>query len=155
APADLAPAGLAPAGLAPAGLAPAGLAPAGLAPAGPSRPSPEPVDRPKTIDSSFVSEQNGFMALPVAELGRRVGRAPVDLVIVFISKFDLVSNALPTQDVAARDAMRSLFNDHVQQVEVACRENGVPIKIILGSATKGWGVADLDAAVRRLFSTRK
>jgi hypothetical protein len=66
-------------------------------------------------------------------------------VLLFISKFDLVTNVRPDDSAGEADRVRVVraFADHENLLHSVCRDKSVPFHTVVGSATRGWGMDDL------------
>jgi len=62
------------------------------------------------------------------------------LVILFINKFDLFSNAAPTDSTAVEKfhILREVFKEHIELVQKASKEQNVPFECLVGSAAQRW-----------------
>lgn len=116
--------------------------------------SPMPGDQPGSspaFDDQFIQQQVGYMSLPRALVMTKDTRKRPHAVILFASKFDLLSQHGPgDSDPAAERARREVqayFNTHRQLVEGACREMGVPFEFVIGSAKRGWGIDEARKAL--------
>ena len=107
------------------------------------------------IDQSYILEQKGFINLPQALVGD-TGKLKPALVVVFVSKFDLVSGHTPydTSSSAALHEVETLFAPHRDAISSQCRKANIPFEWIVGSARKGWGVRELRDALRKVVTAK-
>jgi hypothetical protein len=104
----------------------------------------------ESIDNAFIEEQKGYMGVPMTVLGANRHYKP-DLVVLFATKFDLVSQNGP-RDGDGRTMFQEvdrLFRNHQKLLKSRCEEVGVPFRWIVGSAREGWGIQDLRSAVTK------
>lgn len=124
-------------------------------------PSESDVASGSPIDSSFVSLQKGYVYHPRALLeqdrhshGHLPGSERIDAVVVFVTKFDLLSD-VPATDSAAKAALAtvtSMFFEHTAMLAEPCAQQDVPFQLIVGSARCGWGIATLRETVTNVIS---
>src|SRR6266545_45369 len=77
---------------------------------------------------------------------------PPDLVVMFATKFDLLSRYSPQDaDGKAAERMASAFAKHRELIENACNKNRVPFVWVLGSAVRGWGIEQLRKSLTRVI----
>ena len=97
------------------------------------------------FDRAFIDVQKGYMSLPRGIVGSRNKRRRPDLVLLFISKFDLVANVRPDDSAGEADRVRVLraFSEHENLLRSICRAKSVPFHAVVGSSTRGWGMDDL------------
>ncbi|GAB2509328.1 hypothetical protein [Nocardiopsis aegyptia] len=110
--------------------------------------SPRPQEKIKAgtspIDSGYVKEQEGYTNLVTGLVGSSKTRK-IDMLIMFVSKFDLVSENGP-QDTSSRQEkllIEKEFEEHRNLVEKACRKARVDFRFHIGSSQKGWGIDHL------------
>lgn len=111
-------------------------------------------------DELFVAEQKGYLNLPRSLLQKqrpvveRVARSErVDFVVMFMTKFDLLS-AVPASDSTAGAAVREVeqhFGEHREMIEEACRSGKVAFRWLVGSAAYGWSIQELREAVAEVI----
>ncbi|WP_431895448.1 GTPase domain-containing protein [Micromonospora haikouensis] len=104
------------------------------------------------FDSRYVAEQKGYASVPRAVLGDRRLNRKLDLVIVFGTKFDLLSNS-PPGDSSAKGIggqFDSQFQEHRNLIEGVCKKNRIPFVWIVGSARTGWGVQQIRESIRKV-----
>lgn len=96
-------------------------------------------------------EQKGYMNLPRALAGGNDTRSRPDLVVMFATKFDLLSGVRPSDsngvDVLKRTEQE--FRVHRRLLETPCKDNGIPFAWIVGSAKQGWGIYELRETIRK------
>jgi hypothetical protein len=106
------------------------------------------------VDMSYVDEQRGYVSLVGAVVGGKRKRATPDAVVVFVSKFDLVSDHPPND--SASDSQRAMieanFAEHRSRIEGFCSKADVPVYWIIGSAKRGWGIPELRESIQRIVS---
>lgn len=104
------------------------------------------------FDPRYVAEQKGYASVPRAVLGDRRLNRKLDLVIVFGTKFDLLSNSSPEDSSAKgiRDQFDSQFQEHRNLIEGICKKNRIPFVWIVGSAKTGWGVQQIRESIRKV-----
>ena len=81
------------------------------------------------------------------------GSERVDAVVVFVTKFDLLSD-VPATDSAAKEVLanvRSMFSEHTAMLAEPCTQRGVPFQLIVGSARCGWGITTLRETVTNVI----
>ncbi|GLY21842.1 GTPase domain-containing protein [Micromonospora sp. NBRC 101691] len=100
------------------------------------------VSTPGEFDDAFIERQQGYMSLPRGIIGSADKHRRPDLVIFFVSKFDLVSAVAPADSTAtgARQKVTAAFREHAKLLDSVCRDRGVPYQFVIGSATEGWGI---------------
>ncbi|MEV0900990.1 GTPase domain-containing protein [Actinoplanes sp. NPDC049802] len=100
------------------------------------------VSTPGDFDDAFIKRQEGYMSLPRGIIGSADKYRRPDLVVFFVSKFDLVSAVAPTDSTAtgARQKVTAAFREHARLLDSVCRDKGVPYQFVIGSATEGWGI---------------
>jgi hypothetical protein len=109
-------------------------------------PKPEPFGQ--FVDNEYVQEQFGALQLPMGILSSSSLRrfdARFDLVVVFITKFDLFSYTDQIDNTHGRTMMNEVFKDHIDRIAQACTRRGLakPV-VIVGSANKAWGYTELE-----------
>jgi hypothetical protein len=114
--------------------------------------SPLPEDTPLSADpydELFIQQQIGYLSFPRALVRTKHASKRPHAVILFVSKFDLLSPN-PPADTAAEQLnreLRSRFSEHRHLIEGACTEVNVPFEFIVGSAKRGWGVDEARKAL--------
>jgi hypothetical protein len=106
------------------------------------------------VDREYISEQLGYLALPLGMLAARKTPKPAVIVVV-ISKFDLFCEFDPSSPDAqqAKDRLRGLFSRHVARMEEECSRVGVKFKVEFCSALRGWRTEILSRHIKdALFS---
>lgn len=117
----------------------------------------EAVNGQNPIDSGYIDQQKGFMNLPRAILGgKQMSWYPPDLVVLFVTKFDLLSDHAPRNPKSneARQSLERQFDDHTRLVSSQCSKHKVPFLRVVGSAKEGWGIDELRDNVRRILAER-
>ncbi|MCW6005243.1 GTPase domain-containing protein [Micromonospora sp. CPCC 205371] len=117
-------------------------------------PRPEPSSNSHAFSHDYVVEQKGYASLPRAVLGSNSLYKKPHLVVMFASKFDLVSNSPPgdTSSQNARSQVDDTFREHRNLLQNVCKRHGIPFVWIVGSAKRGWGVGELRDSIRRVVS---
>lgn len=107
-----------------------------------------------SYDQSYIAEQKGYAYLPMAIIAGDNTLARPDMVIMFISKFDLISKVGPqdTNGVRARQNTEKVFREHRRLIEAACGRRGTLFTCIVGSAKEGWGIPELRDKVREVVN---
>lgn len=95
------------------------------------------------VESSYIHQQHGYMSLPRAIIGTKYRRQRPHLVIVFVTKLDLLETLASNHNSGAGQRLRAVFAPHRDLVEGLCREKGVPFHFAVGSSQQGWGVEDI------------
>lgn len=101
------------------------------------------------VDRDYISEQRGYIALPLAVLQARKIRRPA-MVIVAITKFDLFADREPNDPSSepARIFLAQLFAEHIKRIKNECAGRKVPYALEFCSALVGWSVPDLSHDIR-------
>lgn len=111
--------------------------------------SPISVERPAgttiRFDREFIDLQKGYINLPRAIIGAKKRRRRPDLVVFFISKFDLLAKVSPDDSAAAneRGEVKRMFADHEKLLRTVCNNKSVPFTTVIGSAARGWGIDEV------------
>ena len=96
------------------------------------------------FDTDYIKTQFGYTSLPVAIIGQGDPRIKPNMVIMFATKFDLVSPAsVQESDGTAASKVAVAFQQHREFVESACRQANIPFTWLVGSAVRGWNIAQL------------
>lgn len=97
------------------------------------------------VDQRHMDLQRGYLTFPISLLGNGDERLQPDLVVLFVSKFDLLAPNSPDDSASdsQRAHVRSLFEEEENQLRVRCEETRVPFKFIIGSSRRYWGVTEL------------
>jgi hypothetical protein len=96
------------------------------------------------FDKGYIAKQEGYTSLPTALIGQPDRKRRPNLVIVFATKFDLLSNISPRDsDGKQVERMAFAFKEHRELVESACNTAKIPYTFIVGSAKRGWGIDQL------------
>jgi len=105
----------------------------------------------REFDAEYIAEQKGYLNLPRSILGGGEVAARPDLVVMFATKFDLLSDVGPTDSngAATRKLVEKEFSDHRSLVEGQCKKAKIPFAWIVGSAKTGWGVRELREVIRK------
>lgn len=120
--------------------------------------SPSPDDGSssrKPYDDAFIQQQIGYLSLPCAIVRTKNALKRPNAVVLFVSKFDLLSTNPPSDTASEQTGreLRSRFDQHRKLLEGACTQSNVPFEFIVGSANRGWGI---DKARKALWdSVRK
>ncbi len=107
----------------------------------------------KKIDSGFISEQLGYLALPIAML-QMVNIPKPDMIVICLSKFDLFSEHEPfhTASAEAKKLFENLFAEHTKRIKSATGKN-IPVVVESCSACEDWRVKNIkDAIEEKLFT---
>jgi hypothetical protein len=106
------------------------------------------------IDEDYIAQQKGYASLPMAIVGGDDVSIRPHMVIMFVSKFDLVSTVAPwdTNGTTAREDIEKRFREHRRLIEAACGRHGVRFTSVIGSAKTGWGVSELQNAIREVIN---
>lgn len=107
-----------------------------------------------SYDQNYIAEQKGYAYLPMAIIAGDDTLARPDMVIMFISKFDLISRVSPqdTNGVGAREYTEKVFWEHRRLIEAACGRRSTLFTCIVGSAKEGWGIRELRDKVREVVN---
>lgn len=106
-------------------------------------------------DHEFVVEQRGYANFPRAILGARDKRLRPRLVVLFLTKFDLLSSHDPwdSNSENVRVKAEQTFGEVIRAMRKDCQNAGVPFQFIIGSSKRGWGIQDLRDRVARSLVT--
>ena len=109
-------------------------------------------DGGNAYDKEFIAEQKGYANLPRAVLGERNSVRKPDFVVMFITKFDLVSpvNPYDSQSRKAREGLEKEFEPHRNLIERICKERKIAFELIVGSSKEGWGIQLLKETLERV-----
>lgn len=105
------------------------------------------------IDRDYVSEQLGYLYLPLGFLAAPKAQKP-SLVITVISKFDLFSERDPTTPEArpAKDQLESnVFGRHIAMIREECKRARVDFKLEHCSALNGWRTESINRHIRQVL----
>lgn len=108
-------------------------------------------------DTPYITEQSGYTSLPSALIGSRKRSLRPDVVICFLSKFDLFSDGSP-EDPAAKDQRDRYYLEfarHRAQLEKACRTAKIPFTCITGSSKRSWGIQEVNTFLTRELVTKR
>jgi len=116
-----------------------------LAPTDNSKVSKDSEDKDKK-NEQFISEQFGYLSLPVAFLtgktnsafGKQSSLATPDLVMLCINKSDLFSNS--PNDNEGKKKIEELFKKHITLIETTCKGGSFKFNCKIISACEGWDV---------------
>lgn len=102
----------------------------------------------RKLDQDFISEQRGYINLPLAVLSAR-GVPKPSMVIVVITKYDLFSEKTWTPDTSDSSVavLDTAFSLHVGRLREECKRRGVPFALEYSSALEGWRT---DALLRHI-----
>ncbi|TMR04991.1 GTPase domain-containing protein [Actinomadura soli] len=105
------------------------------------------------FDREYITKQAGYMHLPMALIGQQDQKSRPDLVIMFVTKFDLLSGDEPDENEQASKAMATAFREHREVIETTCRGAGVRFLWIIGSAKnkKKWGIDRVRTSLAELM----
>jgi hypothetical protein len=92
------------------------------------------------FDASYIAMQKGYAHLPVAIIGQHNPSIRPDLVIMFATKFDLLSDKEPTNSNPKANEMVTAFRSHRELVESTCKRANIPFRWIIGSAKNNWNI---------------
>lgn len=109
------------------------------------------------FDHDYVVEQRGYSSFPRAILGAADKRIKPNLVVIFLTKFDLLSK-IPPGDTANSDLRIQIdreFDGLVRSIRSDCKREKIPFQFIVGSAKTGWGVKDLRENVTKILVTSR
>jgi hypothetical protein len=104
-------------------------------------------------DTHYVAEQLGYTeSLPLALARQQDPRIKLDMVIMFVTKFDLFSDANPKDSPrAALNDIELMFKKHQKIMRDACKGSDIPFTWIIGSSKKEWGIEDLKKSINRII----
>ena len=103
-------------------------------------------------DASYIDKQAGYAYLPAAIIGQRDPKIRPDMVIMFVTKFDLLSSTPPRDsDGTAVSKMVNAFQEHQRLVKSACDDANVPYTWIIGSSTKFWSIDQLRGSLAKVI----
>ena len=106
-------------------------------------------------DHEFIDIQYGVIKAQLeAALTSKVVRKPGSA-ILFLNKFDLFSE-LPPQDTKARkekEEFLKLFARHIENIKNAA--GTMPIRVIVGSAARNWGIHELRESIATSYRSKK
>jgi hypothetical protein len=104
------------------------------------------------INETYVAKQAGYSYFPVAIIKQPAAKVRPDSVIMFATKFDLLS-AISPGDSNGNEAEKiaSTFKEHHDLVKNACETSKVPFTWIIGSAKRGWGIEQLRKSVEKVM----
>lgn len=108
------------------------------------------------FDDNFVAEQRGYLSLPIALVGQADPRLKPDLVVLFLTKFDLLSDHSP-EDAASKTAKAEMddhFREHASRLEAQCDAADVAFLSIIGSGQKKWGISELRDGINDMLAER-
>jgi hypothetical protein len=109
----------------------------------------------KDIDFEFISEQLGYIKGLVKGILRSVKTRKPKVLILFINKFDLISDYPPGDSVSLSltKVIENVFSKHIQEIKIICDNLRIPCEIVIGSPVKKWNVEEtLDIIVEKLYS---
>jgi len=108
------------------------------------------------VDTEYVAKQAGYMNLPLSVLGGRNYGVRPHLVILFATKFDLLSTTWPGDAVSAQAVKRfeQVFADHRNLLSRQCKRNNIPFRWIIGSANSNWGTVDIRDAIETVVMAK-
>jgi hypothetical protein len=116
-------------------------------------------DKDNWMNPSFVSEQLGLAkALIGGYLDVRYASGPA-LIIIFLNKFDLVSDRAPDDPLAFPQvtAFTSVFDPFLKLDVIKRHQRSSPrpiVRVIIGSALKGWGTKGIMSSIEDLLYVR-
>jgi hypothetical protein len=97
-----------------------------------------------TFDAGYVGKQEGYASLPMAIIRQSDPKIRPDLVIMFGTKFDILSGISPNDsDGTAIAEMQKNFTPHLQLISSACTTANIPFAWIIGSAKRRWNIDQL------------
>ncbi|EWM18092.1 hypothetical protein KUTG_08396 [Kutzneria sp. 744] len=111
---------------------------------------------PDPVDADYVSRQAGYLNLPLSVLGGDNFGVRPHLVILFASKFDLLSATGPG-DVTSTQAVKryeQIFVDHRRLLSAQCKRGNIPFKWIIGSANSDWGTVEIRDAIESMVMAK-
>jgi predicted GTPase len=120
--------------------------------------APRPENTRASVDAEFdhdyLEEQKGYVTLVDGLTGGRRRRSSPDAVVVFVTKFDLLSQQPPNDSSsdAQRGQIDALFAEHRSRIEKFCKKPNVPVHWIVGSAKRGWGITELRDSIQQIVS---
>jgi hypothetical protein len=104
------------------------------------------------FDESYIAKQEGYTSLPMALIRQPDRKARPHLVVMFATKFDLLSNISPRDsDGKQVEKMAVTFKQHRELVESTCNAAKVPFTWIVGSAKRGWGIDQLRISLAKVI----
>lgn len=106
------------------------------------------------IDHDYLEEQKGYVALVDGLIGGRRRRSTPDAVVMFVTKFDLLSQNSPgdSSSDGQRDRIEAAFTEHRRRIEKFCKKPDIPVHWIVGSAKRGWGITELRDSIQQIVS---
>jgi hypothetical protein len=112
----------------------------------------EQVATPEPFDENYIARQEGYTSLPMALIRQPDRKARPHLVIMFATKFDLLSKISPRDsDGKQAERMATTFRQHRELVESTCRDAKVPFTWIVGSAKRTWGIDQLRISLAKVL----
>lgn len=104
------------------------------------------------FDESYVVKQEGYAYLPMAIIKQNDPKIRPDLVMMFATKFDLLSKISPNDADGNEVAeLERVFESHRKLVESACTAANIPFVWIVGSAKRGWNIDKLRKGLGKLI----
>jgi hypothetical protein len=103
--------------------------------------TPDVTDNANVIDREYISEQLGYVSLPLALISSANSTKPA-MCMVVITKFDLFSDREPRHSgsSSAISQLNGIFQPHIARLEQACKTRGIPFELMFCSARDGWGI---------------
>lgn len=101
------------------------------------------------INTRFMDQQLGYLALPMGLLGAKGIRRP-ECVVVCVAKVDLFMTHDPQLNPSdpALERLAEMFGEHIRRVKTDCAHLGIPFVHEFVSAKEGWGRASLMEAIQ-------
>jgi hypothetical protein len=108
------------------------------------------------IDPLYISEQLGYLALPIGAITSKRIREPA-MVLAVVTKFDLFADRDGVDPVSsdARRFLEHTFEKHLARLKAACERRSVPFQVEYCSALEGWRVESLMRHVKRALFSKK
>ena len=99
----------------------------------------------EVFDDKYLAIQLGYVqSFMEGALGARKTRKP-KVVILYLNKFDLVSDFPPGDSLAMKheNEFLNVFKEHQQSVELATKKAHIKLHVVVGSALRGWNCDNL------------
>lgn len=108
------------------------------------------------FESEYIAEQRGYVTgLIRGVLTARTTRKP-ELVVVFLSKFDLYSKYPPddSRGQAKKKTFEDAFAPHISSLKQDCSKKKIRFGVVVGSAVRRWNIDDLESLVKQTLYPR-
>jgi len=110
----------------------------------------------RTWDENYIESQLVYIQFVAGFLKSHIYPKP-KIVIIFLAKFDLLSERSPNDKSSQGEKanLEERFRAHIDIIRDACVKNDIPFETIVGSAAANWNVEQIVKVVGRRLYARK